>query len=215
MDSELVILLTAILLTLTSLVLLLTYDWRTSLVLLAIQYIGVFLMVMNAWPMAMSVTKLISGWIASAVLGMSVSGNPEIRSMLNINENFPTNENENNPSHKDRFGFGLAFRVFSAVLIGLTIASRLEPITEWLLGINPFYTWGALILIGLGLLKIGLTTQPFHVMVALLTALAGFEIIYAALDLSLVGAGLLAGINLALALVGAYLMVSPTMESAE
>ena len=46
----------------------------------------------------------------------------------------------------------------------------------------------------------------------LLTALAGFEIIYAAIETSVLVTGLLAGINLGLALVGAYLIISPTME---
>ena len=46
-------------------------------------------------------------------------------------------------------------------------------------------------------------------MIGLLTFLSGFEILYAALENSVLVAGLLAAINLGLALVGAYLASAP------
>jgi hypothetical protein len=51
-----------------------------------------------------------------------------------------------------------------------------------------------------------------RVIVGLLTVLSGFEIIYAAIESSVLVTGLLAGVNLGLALVGAYLLISPKME---
>jgi hypothetical protein len=68
-------------------------------------------------------------------------------------------------------------------------------------------------LIGMGLLQLSLTSHPLKVIIGLLTALSGFEIIYAAIETSTLVTGLLAGITLALALVGAYLLISPSMES--
>jgi hypothetical protein len=47
----------------------------------------------------------------------------------------------------------------------------------------------------------------------LLTAFSGFEIIYAVIETSLLVTGLLAVVNLGLALVGAYLLIAPTMEA--
>jgi hypothetical protein len=46
----------------------------------------------------------------------------------------------------------------------------------------------------------------------LLTVLSGFELVYAALETSILIAGLQAVITLGLALVGAYLLAVPLME---
>jgi hypothetical protein len=46
----------------------------------------------------------------------------------------------------------------------------------------------------------------------LLTVLSGFEILYSAVEVSALVTGLLAGVNLGLALVGAYLLLAPTLE---
>ena len=68
---------------------------------------------------------------------------------------------------------------------------------------------------GMGLLHLGLTNHPFRVTLGLLTVLSGFEILYAAVETSTLVAGLLAGINLGLALVCAYLLVAPLLEEPE
>ena len=49
----------------------------------------------------------------------------------------------------------------------------------------------------------------------LLSFLAGFEVVYAALELSVVVAGLLAVVNLGLALAGAYLQTAAESQEAE
>jgi hypothetical protein len=72
-----------------------------------------------------------------------------------------------------------------------------------------------LILIGIGLLHLGLTAQPLRVVLGLLTVLSGFEILYAAVETATLVAGLLAGVNLGLALVGSYLLTSPSLEGDE
>jgi hypothetical protein len=54
-----------------------------------------------------------------------------------------------------------------------------------------------------------------RVIVGLLTVLAGFEILFAAIENSILVAGLLASVNLGLALVGAYLLSSNTNEEQE
>ena len=73
----------------------------------------------------------------------------------------------------------------------------------------------ALILMGMGLLQLGFTGQPLRTIIGLLTLLSGFEIIYVSVETSTLVAGLLASVNLGLSLVGAYLLVAPTMEETE
>jgi len=71
---------------------------------------------------------------------------------------------------------------------------------------------GSSLLIAMGLLQMGMNRQSARVVIGLLTFLAGFEILYAALESSVLVAGLLAIINLSLALIGAYMAAAPTME---
>jgi hypothetical protein len=71
---------------------------------------------------------------------------------------------------------------------------------------------GGLILICVGLLHLGMTTRPMRVIIGLLTVLSGFEVLYAAVETSLLVAGLQALTTLGLALVGAYLLSVRGME---
>ena len=72
-----------------------------------------------------------------------------------------------------------------------------------------------MLLIGMGLLNVGLSSQTLTSILGLLSIFAGFEILYAAVEASTLVAGLLATINLGIALVGAYLMVVPQLEALE
>jgi hypothetical protein len=74
---------------------------------------------------------------------------------------------------------------------------------------------GSALLVTLGLLHLGLTTSILRVVLALLTVLSGFEILYAAVEGSILVAGLLSVVNLGLATVGAYLLVAAAGEAAE
>ena len=65
---------------------------------------------------------------------------------------------------------------------------------------------------GIGVLHLGLTNHPFRIAVGLLTMISGFEVLYAAVESSALVAGLLAVINLGIALAGVYLLVVPSMQ---
>jgi hypothetical protein len=67
---------------------------------------------------------------------------------------------------------------------------------------------GGLLLISTGLIHLGLTADILRVTIGLLTLIAGFEIIYAAVENSILVAGLLALTNLGLGLVGSYLLLA-------
>jgi uncharacterized membrane protein len=69
-------------------------------------------------------------------------------------------------------------------------------------------TSGSLLLIGMGLLHLGITSYVLRVVIGLMTVLSGFEILYSAVEGSILVAALLAVINLGLALVGAYLLIA-------
>lgn len=203
------------LVTLTALLLLAISDWRLSILLIAVQYTGVFLLVAIDWPIPMAIAKLVVGWIAGAVLGMAFSNSPELRQTYQAR--ITTDRAPTRPGTRPSSAF--SFYVFAAlaviVLISLAFLSRATAFSKWLPDLHPAQAWGAMVLIGIGLVKLGFTTQPLHTTLGLLTALSGFEIIYAQAEPSALVAELLAGITLGLAMAGVYLLLAPFMQEDE
>ena len=143
----------------------------------------------------MAATKLVTGWMAIATLGIT---------RLNLKE-APDDDGQFWPQ-------GRLFRLFAAgivTVITITAVPRVEAIIP---GIGLPVISGSLILMGLGLLHLGITAQPFRVILGLLTILSGFEALYAALESSVLVAAMLSVVNLGLALVGAYLLTVPKPE---
>ncbi len=176
----------------TSATTLLSRDWRTSLVALGAQYFAAFLLVIRHLPFVMGSVKLITGWMIVAILGMT---------RLSL----PSADEENQTS------FLLSGRWFRLILIGIIVfvmagaTSRIESLIP---GLGLQVIAGSLILIGIGIVHLGVTSDLLHIILGLLTMLTGFEIIYAAVENSILVAGLLATINLGLGLVGAYLLIA-------
>ena len=165
--------------------LLFSRDWRWCLGLLAVQYLSVFWMVQAHWPITLAATKLVTGWMACAILGIA---------QLNAKQ-----ESESNRLQ------GRLFHIFAAgMVLAATFALSLR-VNTWL-GLSLPLAWGGLLLIGVGLLHLGITSDSFQVIIGLLTVLAGFEILYAAVESSALVTALLAVIDLGLALAGAYFM---------
>jgi hypothetical protein len=189
--------LAVILLAVTSLTLLISHRWRWCLFALALQYMGVFVLTGLDWPLALAAVKLVAGWTAGLVLGITMRNAPQAW----------ISEEQTQPG-------GAIFRLFAAGLVALVIASVAPHMAGWMPGVEMVQVWGGLLLIGIGLLHLGLTAQPLRVVLGLLTVLSGFEILYAAVETATLVAGLLAAVNLGLALVGAYLLVSPDLEDA-
>jgi hypothetical protein len=182
------------LLTATSLTILASHRWRWCLLALALQYAGVFLLVALHWPLALALVKVVAGWMAAVVLVIAVLNSPDTWLA----------EERTQPG-------GALFRLLAAGLVAMVVASIVPRVVKWMPGVEMEQVWGGLILIGIGLLHLGLTAQPLRVVLGLLTVLSGFEILYAAVETATLVAGLLAGVNLGLALVGAYLLASPSL----
>jgi hypothetical protein len=176
--------------------LLLSRDWRWILGILAAQYLGVFWLTFAHWPIAMAAVKLVTGWMACAALGIT---------QINI-----TGEHVQETAWPQ----SRLFRVVAAALIAVASLSLAVRAAAWL-GTELTTTWGSMLLIGIGLLYLGITAQPLRIVTGLLTLLAGFEILYAAVENSVLVAALLAVINLGLALAGAYLISSTSKEETE
>lgn len=186
-----------LLIAITSIGILLARDWRWLIIFLSAQYIGVFVLSLQHLPLSMATVKVIAGWMSAAILGMT-------RSNL---------EDEKDTSILPH---GRFFRLIAAGMVGL-IAITGAPIVDGMMAdAGVTVSTGSLLLIGMGLLHLGVTDQIMRVTVGLMTILAGFEIIYAAVENSIVVAASLAVINLGLALVGSYLIIAAnTIEETE
>jgi hypothetical protein len=183
------------LLFLTGTGILLLDDWRWKTGLLGLQYIGVFGLVSISWPVDIAVVKLVAGWMAAAVLFRTSTHNLEGTS--------------------DRGSIwvsGFSFRIFTALLTGISVYSLVPSALRWFISATALQTLGGLILLGLGLLQLGLTQEGIRIVIGLLTVLSGFEILYATLEASVLMTGLLAFLTISISFVGAYLLLAPGLE---
>jgi hypothetical protein len=176
----------------TASALLVLRDWRWTIGMFALQYVGVLVLVQLNWPIGMALVKLVVGWMAGAALGLTQVG------VMPVSQEEPS------------WSSTRVFRILSAGLVILVVFFLSPKIAFWLRGIELTQVYGGFGLIGLGLLQIGMTARPLRVVIGLLTILAGFEILYAAVEFSVLVAGLLAAVNLTLAFVGSYLLTTST-----
>ncbi len=185
----------AILVGLTAIVLVGSPNWRWRILALSLQYVGVFVLAAVAWPPALAVVKLVAGWMAGALLGFSRSASPAAAEVR-------------------RWPVEWVFRSMAAVLVLLSVASVVPAVLAAIPGLSAAQAWGGLFLMGMGLLMLGFSTRTLPVILSLLMFLSGFEILYAAVEVSTLVAGLLAIVHLSLALVGSYLLETERPEAA-
>lgn len=178
--------------------LLIARDWRWTLALLALQYLAAFALTAQFWPLTMAAAKLVTGWMATAALGLT---------------RFNLARREAAPERS--LPEAAPFRLLGVAIIlvmAFSAASRLEKLIP---GLGLPIAAGSIILMGSGLLRLGTTADILRVVVGLLTLLSGFEALYAAVESSILVTALLAVVNLGLALAGSYLLQNSIPSEAE
>ncbi len=144
----------------------------------------------------MAVVKLIVGWMATAAISLTYFRR----------ENIPLfSETPSSFIFRGLIGLLVILTVFIAAP---TLQANMFPELDLLI------LQGGLMLVGIALMQLGTTQDTFLTIVSLLSLLSGFEIIYAALELSTLLTGLLAIVNLGLSLVGVYFIVKVNEEVA-
>jgi hypothetical protein len=123
---------------------------------LAMQYIGVFVLVSLNWSFALAIIKVVSGWMAGLVLVIAVYNSPDTW----------VAEERAQPG-------GAMFRLLAAGLVAMVVASIAPRLAGWMPGVDTEQVWGGLILIGIGLLHLGLTPK-LRVVLGLLTSSVRF-----------------------------------------
>jgi len=183
------------LLVITSLALLVSREWRWVLAAFGLQYLLAFLMIIPSWPVDLAAVKLVAGWMATAILGLTLLNLPE------------------EPRESEaRFPRSPAFLGLVAGVVTVMVSGAAPALANWSRQFSVTQAWAGLFLMGIGVMQVGLGSGVFRNIMGLLILLSGFEIIYAAVEISILVAGLLAILNLGLALIGSYLMQAPTAE---
>jgi hypothetical protein len=178
--------LATILLAAASAVVVIGPNWRWRVGGLAVQYLGVFWLVAISWPSSLAAVKLVTGWMAGAILGVSRIGQ--------------------RAEDRRRWPTEWLFLGLMVVLVVMSASAIAPSVAVWLPEVQEDQAWGGMLLIGMGMIHLGLASRGIRVILSLLTLLSGFEILYAVVESSTLVAGLLAVINLGVALVGAYLL---------
>ena len=173
---------------LAAMLILVSQDWRWTIAALATLYPAVFWLVNESWPSEMALVKIVAGWMATAIIAATVSS-----------ERRDATAPEPGPS-------GAAFRLLAGGFILLLVVSLIPAALEFLPSATPEQAGGGLVLLSIGLLVLGLTGDSLRIIIGLLCVFAGFEVFYSTIENSVLVAGLLAAVNLGMALLGSYLV---------
>jgi len=218
---------------------------RLSIGLLAGQYLGVFFFISLEWPLPLAITFLFAGWISGVILALALNspaapsldgrpaapnhpedpnqdGVPALRSGQAVPPNdisahalkneglAPRNEGLGQPRLTSSF-----FNLLVSFIIILACLSFAPQVNRWIPTLSPLQGWLALLLSGLGLIHLAINPHPIATVIAVLTILSGFEILYSGLTSTRLAVGLLACITLFIALSGSYLLLAPSMKESE
>ncbi|MDY6846463.1 MAG: hypothetical protein SVP52_04950 [Chloroflexota bacterium] len=177
------------LIVITAMVILIFRDWRINTAALTLQYLAVFYLVTLSWPIGLAIVKLIVGWMATAAIGLTCLRQMDVDTPIE-----PTSS--------------LFFRGLAGLMVILVIFVISSTLQETVFpNVDLVIIRSGLMLVGMALMQLGTNALPFLTIMSLLSFLAGFEVIHAALERSTLLIGLMASVNLGLALVGVYFIM--------
>jgi len=178
-----------LLIVITAMVILIFRDWRINTAALALQYLGVFYLVTLSWPIGLAIVKLIVGWMATATIGLTC--------LRQMDDNPPTESTSS-----------LFFRALAGLMIILVMFVISSTLQETVFpNVDLVIIRSGLMIVGMALMQLGTNASPYLTIMSLLSFMAGFELIHAALERSTLLTGLMASVNLGLALVGVYFII--------
>jgi hypothetical protein len=161
---------------------------------LASIYLIEIIILLQIWPIALASVKLISGWMGIALLGTAKLNTEEknIKPILSV----------------------IVFKLLMVFLLWMVTAAAAPSINDW---IPIFYTnlYIGLATMGGGILFIGLSEDPFEIILGLLLFLVGFDIIYSSLEGSALVTGIFALIIILICLISTYFLPTSSVGEIE
>lgn len=153
-------------------------------VLAVIELIG-FILIVQIWPIALALVKLISGWMGIALLSFAF-----------IPSDIKKESNEPIPSK--------IFRLMLGVFGWIIVLTSIQGLNEWL-PISYTNLFIGLIFFIIGMISLSLGLKTFDIILSLLVFLQGFDIIYSSLEGSALVTAMFAVIIISICLTGSFL----------
>ncbi|HZD11308.1 MAG TPA: hypothetical protein VE553_08200 [Candidatus Binatia bacterium] len=192
---------------LTAAVIVIAWDWRLALAALTVQYFAAGILFLDVLDARLSIIKLLVGWFICIMLYLTARQVNWGR----LPEDVPDEEAVQwRRQQRVRFGPYLLpsnapFRVFLVLLFAVAMLTLAQRQGLQLPAVSEPMNLAILAMAGMGLLGLGLTTEPLKAGMSLLTFMTGFELFYNSLEQSVAMLVFLAAANLILALTVSYL----------
>lgn len=191
----------------TAFLIVIAWDWRLALAALTVQYFASTLLFLDVLDPRLSIVKLLTGWFICIMLYFTARQ----VNWGHLPEDVSSDEAVQwRREQQVRFGPYLLpsntpFRFLLALLVVLTVFTLSQPQGLRLPAATEPVNFAILALCGMGLLGLGMTTEPLKAGMGLLTFMTGFELFYSNLEQSAGMLVFLAAANLILTLAIAYL----------
>lgn len=191
-------------------IILIALDWRLTLFALAAQYLMVGFLFVDLLDPRLVTVKVLTGLFACLMLYLTARQVNWGRLPIDVTE-----EEAAQLSRQRRVRIGrhllpssLPFRAFLALMmvtVVLTISQRSEYLLPAISADMVHVNMGIYALVGMGLLGMGMSSEPLQVGMSMLLFLTGFELYYSALEQSVAVLAILAAVTLAVTVSIAYL----------
>jgi len=160
-------------------------DRRYRLAVLAVIELIGFILIVQIWPIALALVKLISGWMGIALLTFAF-----------IPSDIKKESNEPIPTK--------IFRLMLGVFGWIIVLTSIQGLNEWL-PISYTNLFIGLIFFIIGMISLSLGLKTFDIILSLLVFLQGFDIIYSSLEGSALVTAMYAVIIISICLTGSFL----------
>lgn len=195
---------------LTAVLILVAWDWRLTLLALMAQYGIVGFLFVDLLDARLVNIKVLAGFFACLMLYLTARQVNWGRLPADVTEEEAARLSQERNIRIGPYLLPTArpFRLLLAlmvVLVVLTLSQRPEYQLPAIPAELNHLNLAIYALVGMGLLGMGLTVEPLHVGVGILTFLTGFELFYSALEQSVAVLATLAGVNFVVTLAIAYL----------
>ncbi|MCP4358830.1 MAG: hypothetical protein GY796_12495 [Chloroflexi bacterium] len=195
----------------SAVVVLLAWEWRVALFALAAQYLFVTLLYVDVLDPRLTVVKALVGWFVCLMLAITAGQVSWGRLPEDV---LPDEVAQVAAERKWRLGplavpAALPLRLAAVlILLLVVIALTQQPDSGLLLlgEMDSSFRLAVYGLMGLGLLGLAVSDEPFLAGLGLLLFLSGFELFYSVLEQSVLMLAVLAAVNLLVALMIAYLV---------
>ena len=179
----------AIIVIFTALLLVYDLEWQINSGLMGIQFFAVLFLMLVYWPVNLSGSYFIAGWVS--VLILTISLNRAAKGAV-IEINF--------------LSFEKFFHMLTALLVMVVIITSYDSLTHWFPSATSPLLISSLSLILLGFLGLAFAKRIEKTVYGLLTFLAGFEITFTQVDNSILMVSLICSAMLLITLVGVYFL---------